>query len=63
MRFVLVNGRTLSRQSFCVLCSEPIDQDYLRDIGTRHCYCDFNCYALHCDRSAVVRPEDRAKAS
>jgi hypothetical protein len=53
MRFVLVNGRTPFRQTFCVLCCEPIDGGYLRDVRTRLCYCDSNCYALHCGNAAV----------
>src|SRR6266849_1948280 len=39
MRFVLVNGRTPCPQTFCVLCCEPIGASYLREIGTRLCYC------------------------
>jgi hypothetical protein len=63
MRFVLVNGRTPFRQTFCVLCCEPIGGGgYLRDVGTRLCYCDANCYALHCG-SALARLGNRARAS
>ena len=46
MKFVLVNGRSPLRQSFCVLCCEPIVEGrYLRDIRTRLCYCGATCYA------------------
>jgi len=52
MRFVLVNGRTPSPQSFCVLCCEPIGASYLREIGTQLPYCDHNCLrrSLHARR-------------
>ena len=53
MNFVLVNGRTPCRQSFCALCGESIGDSYLREIGTRLCYCDHDCYANHYN-SAVV---------
>ena len=62
MRFVLVNGRTPSPQTFCVLCCEPIGANYLREIGTRLSYCDHDCYADHC-QSAILAFEDRARAS
>ena len=34
MKFVLVNDRTPSRQSSCVLCREPIGTGYLQGTGT-----------------------------
>jgi len=62
VRFVLVNGRTPFRQSFCVLCREPIGEGYLRDVKTRHCYCDADCYAGHRGNASVLL-ENRARAS
>lgn len=62
MRFVLVNDRTPFRRSFCVLCCEPIGGGYLRDVATRFCYCDAECYALYC-RSTAALLESRARAS
>jgi hypothetical protein len=47
MRFILVNGRTASRQSTCALCTKPIATNYLREIATRLPYCDADCYADH----------------
>jgi hypothetical protein len=47
MRFILVNGRTPCRQSFCERCREPIGAGYLRETGTRLSYCDPDCYADH----------------
>jgi hypothetical protein len=63
MKFVLVNGRTPFRQSFCVRCREPIGEGgYLRDIGTQLCYCGAACYALK-SGNAGMRLENQAKAS
>ena len=54
LRFVLVNGRTPSPNSFCVLCCEPIGTGYLREIGTRLPYCGPGCYANHCKNSVAT---------
>lgn len=62
MRYILVNGRTPSTQSFCVLCCEPIVGGYLREIGTDLPYCDHACYAAHCN-SALRQIEKHSKAS
>ena len=62
MRYVLVNGRTPCRQSYCVRCCEPIGMTYLREIGTQLPYCDHDCYAAHCI-SAVQLIENHSKAS
>src|SRR3989475_1606531 len=48
MKFVVVNGRTPSPQSFCALCCEPIGESYLRELTTRLSYCDHKCYDRHC---------------
>jgi hypothetical protein len=63
MNFVLVNGRTPFRQSFCVLCSKPIGEGgYLRDVQTRLCYCGLACYALQ-SKSGKLLLEIHSKAS
>jgi hypothetical protein len=62
MRFVLVNGRSPCRPSFCVACERPIRGRYLREVGTYLIYCDHNCYADHCN-SAVVLLERTAFGS
>jgi hypothetical protein len=49
MKFIVVNGRTPVRQSFCALCCEPIAGSYLREIATRLSYCDHKCYVGHCE--------------
>jgi hypothetical protein len=48
MKFVLVNGRTPIRATFCLDCCEKIGDSYLRDTGTRLPYCGYRCYARHC---------------
>jgi hypothetical protein len=50
MNFILVNGRTPCRNSFCALCGEAIRNSYLREMGTQLYYCDHDCYADHCNR-------------
>jgi hypothetical protein len=62
VRFILVNGRTPRPQAFCVMCDQPIEKSYLREIGTHLIYCDQNCYADHCE-SAFLLLENRARAS
>jgi hypothetical protein len=62
MKFVLVNGRKPCRQSFCVLCGEPIGSGYLREIGTGLFYCGHDCYVDHCT-SAVEALANFARAS
>ena len=57
--FVLVNGRTPSRQTWCMQCCEAIGGSYLRDMATLLPYCDYQCYALFCEAFA----EDRVRAA
>ena len=49
MKFILVNGRTPIRITFCLQCCEKINGNYVREIRTRLPYCDYECYARHCD--------------
>lgn len=62
MRFVLVNSRTPSPQSFCAFCCRTIAASYLREIETGLTYCDDECYAEHCE-DALQAIEDYARAS
>jgi hypothetical protein len=48
MKFILVNGRTPVRTTFCLQCREKIDGNYIRETGTR-LYGDYQCYARHRD--------------
>jgi hypothetical protein len=47
MKFVVVNGRTPRQQTRCVLCCEPIEKSYLRELTTQLSYCDHSCYVGH----------------
>ena len=40
MKFILVNGRSPRRESFCSLCYEPIGESYLRELTTRLSFCN-----------------------
>jgi hypothetical protein len=60
MRFIMVNGRTPRTQSACVLCEKPLSTGYLREIGTQLTYCNYRCYADHCD-SATQLLESRQR--
>jgi hypothetical protein len=62
MKYVLVNDRTPFRQVSCVQCRKPIGMGYLRNIGTRLCYCNVRCHVLHC-AGAEARPEKLAQSS
>ena len=62
MKFVLVNGRMPFRQNYCVWCCTPIHTGYLRDIITRLCYCDHQCYTLYRENSALLL-DGRVRAS
>lgn len=59
--FVLVNDRTPFRQTRCLQCCERIGGSYLREIGTRLPYCDYECYALF--REAVAEQQERARVA
>jgi hypothetical protein len=59
MKFVLVNGRTPTPKSFCAVCCEPIEGNYLRDIATRLSYCDRKCYLDHGKLAAPRRSKSR----
>jgi hypothetical protein len=54
MKFVLVNGRMPFRKHDCVWCCTPIYTGYLRDIATRLCYCDHQCYMIYRENSALL---------
>jgi hypothetical protein len=42
-------------------CCEQIGGGYIRQIGTKLPYCDYECYALWCNH--VRAPEDRVRAA
>jgi hypothetical protein len=45
-----------------VMCDQPIEKNYLREMVTHLIYCDHNCYADHC-QSAFLLLENQARAS
>jgi hypothetical protein len=45
-----------------VMCDQPVEKNYLREIGTHLIYCDHDCYADHC-QSAFLLLENQARAS
>ena len=61
MRFILVNGRTPFRKTFCLWCCEEISGGYLRDVRTLLPYCDHECYVLH--HEALVPIGERVRAA
>jgi len=61
VRFILVNGRTPFRKTFCLWCCEEISGGYLRDVRTLLPYCDHECYALH--HEALVPIWKRVRAA
>jgi hypothetical protein len=60
MRFVLVNGRTPSPQSCCVMCDQTFAGSYLRDVETRLAYCSHDCYADQCKGAVLLESQSRA---
>ena len=60
MKFILVNGRSPCRNSFCALCGESIGNSYLRELGTQLYYCDDSCYADHCRKVMDLSNDTRA---
>lgn len=52
MKFVLVNGRTLLRTTFCLQCCERISGNYLRELRMGLPYCDYECYLARRDFEA-----------
>jgi hypothetical protein len=60
MRFVLVNYREPRNATFCALCCEPLHETYLRELGTRLCYCTAKHYFDHC-KVAVALLEDHSR--
>ena len=61
MRFILVNGRTPFRKTFCLWCCEEISGGYLRDAKTLLPYCGYECYALHHEAAPLI--DRRAQAA
>ena len=54
IRFVLVNDRTPGADAICTLCSEKIEQGYVRASQTRLLYCDARCFIGHEKMTTLV---------
>jgi hypothetical protein len=62
LRFILVNDRTLRADAHCALCCTNITGGYVREIGTKFCYCSRDCFANHSRLEQLVI-EHRARAA
>ena len=50
--FILVNDAKLKTGACCKQCGKAIGENYVRKLGNKCLYCDFNCY-----RCATEMPE------
>jgi hypothetical protein len=55
MRCILVNGAKLKAQACCAHCGQAIGASYIREIGSRHIYCDFHCYSVALENPVLAR--------
>ena len=62
LRFILVNDRTPRAHAHCALCCTEIAGGYVREIGTRFCYCSRGCFVSH-SRLAQLALEHYARAA
>ena len=62
LRFILVNDRTPRAQAHCALCCIEITENYVREIGTKFCYCSRGCFASHTKLGQLLI-EHRARAA
>jgi hypothetical protein len=54
MRCVVVNGAHLKAETSCAHCGDKIGQSYVREIGSRLIYCDFQCYRAAVENALAV---------
>lgn len=54
MRCVVVNGALLKAESSCAHCGRKIGEGYVREIGSRLIYCDFQCYSVAVETALTV---------
>ena len=59
LRFILVNDRTPRSDAPC--CSK-VTESYIREIGTKFCYCSCACFLEHSKLGQLVI-EHRARAA
>jgi hypothetical protein len=61
-RFIVVNDRTPRAEAYCALCCSAIAGSYVREIGTKFCYCSRGCFADH-SRLGQLLIEHRERAA
>lgn len=44
MHCILVNDASLKTGACCTQCGRTIGKSYVRKVGNKFLYCDFNCY-------------------
>lgn len=54
MRCVIVNGAKLKAETACAYCSNKIGARYVREMGYRRLYCDFDCYSAAIETSVTA---------
>jgi hypothetical protein len=62
LRFILVNDRTPCSDAHCTLCCSKVTESYIREIGTKFCYCSCGCFLEHSKLGQLVI-EHRARAA
>jgi len=62
LRFIVVNDRTPRADAHCAFCCTKIGGSYVREIGTKFCYCSRGCFADHF-RLGQLLVEHRAQAA
>jgi hypothetical protein len=62
LRFIVVNDRTPRAQAHCALCCTQIGTSYVREIGTKFCYCCRDCLLGHSRLGQLVL-EHRARVA
>ena len=62
LRFILVNDRTPRSDAHCTLCCSKVTESYIREIGTKFCYCSCACFLEHSKLGQLVI-EHRARAA
>lgn len=62
LRFIVVNDRIPRADAHCALCCTNITGSYVREIGTKFCYCSRGCFLGHSKLGQLVI-EHRARAA
>jgi hypothetical protein len=57
MRCVVVNGASLKAETRCARCGSRIAESYIREIGNRLFYCDYECFGIAVQSSVQALAE------